>query len=312
MTRQFPYALETDQVHCYAEDGRTISCAQTGQDGAFQNRQLRSFENRFKIIDDVVRDNLTGAFWTRNANLAQFPLSWHEAQDFLADMCRRNAAGRNDWQLPPRRVLFALVSHQHINPVLPPNHPFDNVFPGYYWSADTCARLPDQAWYVHLGGGRIPRGMKHGAYMVWPVSLGQMKTSGGELPAKNRFEADDTRVLDTHTGLIWSRDADPIGRPLAWQEALEALGTINRREPGGHGTWRLPNIRELESLVDLKSHSPALADGHPFHNLRDGYWSATSSVYEPRYAWVLYGRDGMVGVGFKPGADFFLWPVRRG
>lgn len=78
----------------------------------------------------------------------------------------------------------------------------------------------------------------------------------------------------------------------------------------GHLDWRMPNIRELESLVDLCADSPALAPDHPFGNVREVYWSSTTSVYEPRYAWALYTRDGMVGVGFKPDAVFHLWPVR--
>ena len=87
---------------------------------------------------------------------------------------------------------------------------------------------------------------------------------------------------------------------------------FNDKNPGGVKGWRLPNVRELESLVDLSSHSPALSNDHPFINVQDAYWSSTTSVYEPRYAWALYSRDGIVGVGFKPGDDFFLWPVCSG
>ena len=86
---------------------------------------------------------------------------------------------------------------------------------------------------------------------------------------------------------------------------------MNRESAGGSGAWRLPNIRELESLVDTDAHSPALPPGHPFGDVADGYWSSTTSVFEPRYAWTIYTRDGAVGVGFKAKADFFTWAVRR-
>ena len=78
----------------------------------------------------------------------------------------------------------------------------------------------------------------------------------------------------------------------------------------GYDDWRLPNIRELESLIDITTHSPALANGCPSHSSGEGYWSATTSVYEPRYAWVLYTRDGAVGVGYKPKEDFYLSAIR--
>jgi hypothetical protein len=85
---------------------------------------------------------------------------------------------------------------------------------------------------------------------------------------------------------------------------------MNKEGMYGCSDWRVPNIRELESLVDLKAHSPALPQNASFLNVRSGYWSSTTSVYEPRYAWTLYSRDGIIGVGYKPKADFYLWPVR--
>jgi hypothetical protein len=85
---------------------------------------------------------------------------------------------------------------------------------------------------------------------------------------------------------------------------------MNRRRWGGFADWRLPGVRELESLVDEKAHSPALPAGHPFSDPPQGCWTSTTSIYEASYAWVVYFREGAVGVGFKRKADFGLWPVR--
>ena len=75
-----------------------------------------------------------------------------------------------------------------INPSLPTGAPFENVFAGYYWTATTCSRFKNQAWYIHLGGGRIYRGMKYGSYMVWPVRC-ELQYHATASIAK-RFEAD--------------------------------------------------------------------------------------------------------------------------
>ena len=233
-------------------------------------------------------------------------MSWIEAFEYVAQLNLSGHHGINDWRLPCRRELFSLISHQHVNPALPGGHPFTGVFPGYYWTASECRRLPDQAWYVHLGGGRIYRGMKYGSYMVWPVS--------GRRPAdkqmSDRFVIKDSTALDRLTKRLWLRTFDAMKRPIKWEKALEKIDALNAQHAAGHADWRLPNIRELESLVDLNRHSPALAAGHPFEHVADGLWSSTTSVYEKRYAWVLYPRDGAVGVGYKPLPAFCTWAVR--
>jgi hypothetical protein len=72
-----------------------------------------------------------------------------------------------------------------------------------------------------------------------------------------------------------------------WEEALKAVTNLNRQQ-GRTFSWRMPNINELESLVDCGAHSPSLPHGHPFRNVREGYWSSTTSMFEPDWAWALY------------------------
>ena len=84
---------------------------------------------------------------------------------------------------------------------------------------------------------------------------------------------------------------------------------MNRTRFAGVTQWRLPNISELESLVDCSASQPALPAGHPFTGLREGYWSATTSFFETDWAWVLYLEKGACGVGHKAGKTFFVWAV---
>ncbi len=294
-------------------------------------------EPRFTPSGDTVQDRLTGLVWTQDAAPAEFPLTWTEALDAVRDMNHENAFGHSDWRLPNRRELFSLVSHVQINPALAADHPFGNVFTGYYWSATTCARLPNQAWYVHLGGARLFKGMKHGSYMVWPVRgdsvnvyrTGQTRcfdADGTPVPCDGtgqdgdrrtglpwpspRFETGGETVHDRLTGLTWLRNADLTGKPLTWHDAVETVRQMNTERTHGHADWRLPDIRELESLTDMDAHSPALPREHPFTNVQPFYWSGTTSMYDTTYAWTLYLIDGPVGVGYKERPEFYLWPVR--
>ena len=301
--------LTTGQKECYGEAGEKIPCEGSGQDGERHGGHASS-ARRFEATGNTVIDHWTGLEWVRDAATEQFPLSWDEAFEAVVRLNADGAFGRRDWRLPTRRDLFGLVSHTETDPALDAGHPFENVFSGYYWTLDTCARSKDQAWYVHLGGARVYCGMKHGSYLVWPVR----DASRSKAPEKiePRFVQKSDGILDRATNLVWSRKADLDGGKTSWIEALRSVARIEGENGETRSPWRLPNVRELESLVSLESHSPAFSPNHMFENVRSFYWTSTTSVYEPSYAWAVYMRDGAVGVGYKAGREFYVWAVRQG
>lgn len=333
--------MRTDQQHCFDSNGRVISCLNSSQDGGIRAGAPWP-KPRFSDHGDTVEDHLTGLVWTKDAGITVFPLTWWEALTHIDDINLGKIGGHGDWRLPNRKEFFSLLSHVHVNPALPADHPFVNVFSGYYWTSTTCCRLPRQAWSIHMGGARVFQGMKHGSYMVWPV---RSATKGAvELPRSGqrlcydplgkihpcagsgqdggtqtgcpwpepRFSDDDRIVKDHLTGLFWAKDASCVSDAVTWESALRKMQSMNSEKYAGCGDWRLPNIRELESLTDMGTHSPALPDKHPFQGVQPYYWSSTTSTYDARYAWVMYLENGSVGVGFKQKPEFFVWGVRGG
>ena len=326
--------LQTGQNSCHSQDGHSIPCAGSGQDGEIRTG-LAWPVPRFQGQDGLVLDRLTGLVWPQDANLAEYPLTWPEALEYVARLNEARLLGHADWRLPNRRELRSLVSHQTRRPALPDPHPFINVFPGWYWTSTTAAISPAHAWYVDMDGGRMFFGGKDQSFLVWPVrgrspvlaATGQTRchdTHGKPRPCPGsgqdgetqsglpwpqpRFASDGESVVDILTGLRWLRTTDLGNGPVAWKEALSAVRSLNATSLGAYG-WRLPNINELESLVDCNAHGPSLTLGHPFHCVRDAYWSSTTSLYEPDWAWALYLDKGAVGVGQKAGRHFHVWPV---
>ncbi len=325
----------TGQNRCYDVTGREVPCAASGQDG--ETRFGRPWPaSRFQVHGETVLDRLTGLVWTRNANLNEFPASWQEALDLIAAMNAAHAHGHRDWRLPNRRELLSLISYQARKPALPDNHPFTNLFLGWYWTSTTAAINPAYAWYVHLEGGRTFYGRKDQEYLYWPVrgssnllaATGQrccydsagnsIPCSGsgqdGELrqgitPPEPRFLVRNETVLDRHSGLLWLRNGNFFSHPLNWEQALAGMDLLNRENFGGRSDWHLPSINALESLVDCSRHTPALPERHPFREVQEVYWSATTSFFEPDWAWALYFHKGALGVGYKPTSLFSVWPV---
>ncbi|KJU84636.1 protein containing DUF1566 [Candidatus Magnetobacterium bavaricum] len=80
----------------------------------------------------------------------------------------------------------------------------------------------------------------------------------------------------------------------------------------GYTDWRLPNVNELESLVDSGMSLPALPSGHPFTNVQSNYyWSSTSYANYTSSAWIVSMFDGFVHA-YGKSRNYYVWPVRSG
>ncbi|RUM41609.1 MAG: DUF1566 domain-containing protein [Desulfobulbus sp.] len=328
------HILNTGQKYCFDAAGRRVPCEGSGQDAEFQTG-LPWPHLRFIDEKNTVYDTLTGLTWSQDANPGEFPCTWPEALEAIRNLNSDLYCGYRDWRLPNRRELRSLMDYQARKPALPDGHPFSNIFIHWYWSSTTAALHPGYAWYVHLEGARMFYGKKSQEALFWPVrgsgngllaATGQDRCcdrDGKSIPCQGsgqdgefrtgtawpspRFSViSENQVLDHLTGLIWIQHTGLNFGQVSWQQALDTVKNLNKSLPGN---WRLPTINELESLVAANAHSPALPENHPFTNLQEGYWSSTTSYFETDWAWVLYMEKGACGVGYKPDATFFVWPV---
>ena len=92
-------------------------------------------------------------------------------------------------------------------------------------------------------------------------------------------------ITDTATGLEWQEVDD--GTRRNWKDSLAYCESLSLQ---GNDDWRLPNISELLSIVDRSRSFPAIDP--VFSAPSDQYWSATTYVYSPDYAWNVYSDFG--------------------
>ena len=140
---------------------------------------------------------------------------------------------------------------------------------------------------------------------------------GVEWPVPRFTDNGDGTVTDNLTGLIWLQNADCFNR-RNWSQAFTAANTLNSGECGlndgsGEGAWRLPNVKELQSLIDFGALNLALPSGHLFFGVQSSdYWSSTTIAYSTSRAWYVNMRHGTVDDGDKANGTYFVWPVRGG
>ena len=120
---------------------------------------------------------------------------------------------------------------------------------------------------------------------------------------------DELLVQDKATGLIWTKNSCQAAYPLNWQESFAYIEEMNGTAACGRTDWRMPNRRELRSLIDHSTKKPALPIGHPFQQVYLGwYWTSTTAAIAPSYAWYVHFAGGRMFYGNKDGY-YWLWPV---
>jgi hypothetical protein len=141
---------------------------------------------------------------------------------------------------------------------------------------------------------------------------------GGEEPsseATERFvDVGDGTVTDTQSGLTWTKDANCFDK-TTWRESFTACenlasGQCGLNDGSTTGDWRMPNKRELESLVDRSRRFPSLPEGHPLMNIESTYyWTSTDCAWDDRYVWTVHmGLGG--GINGKKTNRFCVWCVK--
>ena len=135
----------------------------------------------------------------------------------------------------------------------------------------------------------------------------------------------DGTVTDNLTGLIWLKNANCFGIET-WDNALSECNNLASESCGlmdgsVAGDWRLPNVKELQSLIHYGVYHPALPDtagtgkwieDDPFSGVVSSYyWSSTTLASTTGNAWYVTMSNGYVGNPSKSNS-FYVWPVRGG
>lgn len=126
-------------------------------------------------------------------------------------------------------------------------------------------------------------------------------------------------ITDNNTGLVWEKKSDDGSihdkdTTYTWDNAfLLHVAGLNQAAFAGHTDWRLPNVKELESIVDYENSIPAVTPA--FNNncaasctvltcsctavSNDNYWSSTTYAFVPGFAWVVFFGNGDVDNALK-------------
>ena len=263
--------VDAGQTKCF-DNHHEITAPESGEAFYGQDAQYNGIQPAYKDNGDgTVTDLNTGLMWQQDLG----EKLTFEAAIFGAETC--NLAGYDDWRLPTIKELYSLIlfSGTEVNPSgINPAIPFidtdyfffeygdidagERIIDAQYWSSTeyvgTTMNNAATVFGVNFADGRIkgyPRDIGPGGV---PMTEFVRYVRGNPDYGVNEFTNNgDGTIIDTATGLMWSESDSSKG--MNWQEALEWIQQKNTENYLGYSDWRLPNAKELQSIVDY-SRSP--------------------------------------------------------
>jgi hypothetical protein len=281
----------------------------------------------------MVKDNVTGLIWEMKTNKddkenyedphdADNTYTWYDSnpatnggypgnagdgkntENFIKSLNNSKFGGYSDWRMPTARELLYIEDYSIPYPGLKVNAGyFPNTVSGSYWSSTTEADSKYSALCLDFNdyyNGSFSKSARVYSRAVRGEQSGSFNTSDsddlGEMVSTGTYtDNGDGTVTDVSTGLMWQQDSPT--EIMAWEAALAYCEGLNL---GKYADWRLPNKKELLSLVDYSRYHPAINISFFPNTVSDFYWSSTTYVDNTdlafgvdfsRFSYVAFGKD---------------------
>lgn len=190
----------------------------------------------FVVAEDFIFDKKTGLSYEKNSAET---FTFDAAQEHVKNLNAANFGGKNNWRLPTVEELRFIVNYSKQNPAV--FEEFKNVAPIFYWTSEEHAITKNQrAWAIYFGYGcavPIDKNQQGGVIAV----------SGEIVKPVERYKIDGGVVIDTLTNLMWLREELP---PMTVAEAEKYFA---ENEIAGYKNWRIPELKELSTLVNYSA-----------------------------------------------------------
>ena len=257
--------VDTGQHTCYNNSGG-ISCPQPGGPFYGQDAQHRGMQPAYVDNGDgTVTDLTTGLMWQKTpGGKTTYTEAAAHAETF-------QLGGYDDWRLPTIKELYSLILFSGTDPSGPDISspvPFidtkyfdfeygdtgagERIIDAQYWSSTGYVGAVfggDTAVFgVNFADGRI-KGYGLTGPDRQPMKQFVRYVRGNLMYGVNDFvDNGDNTITDVATGLMWMKTDSGVG--MDWEDALAWVQQKNEEHYLGYNDWRLPDAKELQSIVD--------------------------------------------------------------
>jgi hypothetical protein len=240
--------------------------------------------------DGTVTDNITGLMWQQTDGGEMTVEKAAAYCDTLA------LAGYGDWRLPTALEIFGILNHDRLNPAQD-TVSFTKTTAEYWWASESRLDDATKIWAANSGGGMgaHPKSETIGAGGMKRFHVRATRSIKTPVAVSPRFLDNGNRTItDRALGLVWQKTQSSV--LMTWENALKYGDTLSL---GGLTDWRLPNIKELQSLNDPGLSKPSIDKSFFTSAVTGRYWSSTTQFNAATRAWFLDCEYGIVSYDLK-------------
>ncbi|QXP65509.1 DUF1566 domain-containing protein [Polaribacter sp. AHE13PA] len=318
----YPYPIVDTEETTFYTDVNTISSVSIhedfyGQDANYTGNQPSYTNNG----DGTITDNVTGLMWEKDmGEKISYETAFTKAE-------QATLGEYNDWRVPTLKELYSLIlftgqveGQKAVAFFINTNYfnqPLGNINIGereidaQTWSSTTYVGLTmngdETVFGVNFVDGRIKGYPKYKAGTETPNTMYFRMVRGNMDYGKNNFiDNGDGTISDTATGLMWQKSDNGIG--MDWKTSLSYSENL---ELANYSDWRLPNAKELQSIVDY-SRSPQTTNSPAIDPIFE-----TTAINDPnnnsgQYPYFWTGTTHLDGVTPYSGAVYIAFGEGQG
>lgn len=203
--------------------------------------------------------------------------------------------GYNNWRLPSVHEAYSIFNHQNNNPAVDVTV-FAKTGAEYWWTSQKQANDASKVWCTNGGGGagNHPKTETISAGGTKKFHVRAVRDITTPVSVEHYTIASPATVIDNLTGLMWRRQFLPD--TLTWESALMYADTATT---AGFADWRLPNVKEIQSIADVSRINPCLNTNYFTANPIMKCWASTTLPNKTGSAWYLDTRYGITTYDVK-------------
>jgi len=253
--------------------------------------------------DGTVTDTVTGLMWQKTDG---GEMTWENALKYADTL---TLAGYTDWRLPNIHEGFSILNEQYANPAIDTTV-FTKNAADYWWSSTPQKNDSTKIWCTNAGGGvgnkpKIETLSAGGKFRYQARAVRVAHTTS--TVATHFTNNGNGTITDNITGLIWQKV--PYKDTLTWENALIYADSLTL---AGITDWRLPNIKELQSLNDEKLMNPSIDTNYIKIGNNRKYWASTTLPNHTTEAWYINTSFGITTYDLKTAKDYVFCVSGKG